>query len=973
MNRRVEKLKKDVRNIYSRYGRLKLYEREAPLQGFLKTHRIDGEKGYDQTTFVQYIRPRVIKFLSEKKKPFQVKFIFTCRFQKGEDYNYGYFHTHVERIMEDTDLSNIYNIMIAECLEKISKFQNKGSGWQFEGVVSFDINVDPYKPLGGSSYFPLPAKLAAKKAIINVQNKKDNECFKWAVTSAVYPREKNPQRLNSEMEKNSERLNWKGIDFPTPLTQIARFGKQNPYSINVFGWTGGSVYPLRISKHTNERCIDLVLLSNNENQHYCWIKNMSALTASQINKHKGKRHVCKYCCNSFQLEMSLQKHVEYCSKQKAVKINMPGKGTMLSFKNHDRKMRVPFVVYADFEAFPEGISTCSPHDEKSYTNQYQKHKPCGFCYYIKCSHDEVFPPLLRHYTIKKKDENIGKIFVEKLEKDITEIYRKFKFKKNMRITQEEEQDFQKETVCHICERLINDDKVRDHCHLTGKYRGAAHNGCNLNYKLPKFYPVIFHNLSGYDTHMFIKDLAETKGGIDCIARTEEEYISFSKTIVVDTFLKEEEGRENCFEPAYRTVRVEVKRQIRFIDSFRFMPSSLAKLAGNLTRHENLSKYFAGEELELVRRKGVYPYDYMNSFEGLGETCLPPIECFYSKLNDKDVSTDDYEHAHKVWDVFGMKTMRDYHDLYLKTDILLLADVLEEFRNVCLDNYQLDPAWYYTSPGLAWDACLKMTQVNLELLHDQDMLLMIEKGIRGGVSMVTKRHGVANNKYMKTHDKESPSKHIIYLDANNLYGWAMSKKLPTHGFRWMTTQQLENWRYHPCILEVDLVYPHDLHDLHNDYPLAPEQLLMNGVEKLIPNFYNKGKYVVHHESLRLYEIYGLKIVKVYRGIIFHGEKWMKKYIDKNTELRMQSKNDFESDFFKLMNNSVFGKTMENIRKRTDIRLVTTQEQAEKYINKPNYVHRTTFSDNLVAIHMARPSLYFNKPVYCECASLIFLRH
>ena len=740
---------------------------------------------------------------------------------------------------------------------------------------------------------------------------------------------------------------------PTPLKQISRFEKQNPYSINVFGWNGTSVYPLRISKHENGQCINLILLSNNENQHYCWIRNMSALTASQINKHKGKRNVCKHCCNSFPKGESLQKHIEYCSKQEAVKVKMPERGTMLSFKDYHKKMRVPFVVYADFEAFPESISTCSLNNDESYTKQYQKHRPCGFCYYIKCMDDELFPPLLRHYTIGKQDENVGEIFVDKLERDIKEIYGKFKWKRNIRITQGQEQEFQSETVWHICENLLNDDKVRDHCHLTGRYRGAAHSKCNLKYKVPKFYPVIFHNLSGYDAHMFIKDIAETPGEINCISRTEEDYVSFSKTIVVDTFEKR---------VGDKVVTVKVKRQIRFIDSFRFTLKSLEELAGNLTQHDNLQRYFKDEQLELVKRKGVYPYDYMSSFERLGETCLPPIECFYSKLSDTNISANDYAHANKVWDVFQMNIMRDYHDLYLKTDVLLLADVFEKFRYVCMNNYQLDPAWYYTLPGLAWDACLKMTKVELELLHDQDMLLMIEEGIRGGVSMITKRLGVSNNEYMKSYDSSKTSTYISYLDANNLYGWAMSKPLPTHGFRWMTPWQLVNWRYHTCILEVDLEYPHKLHDLHNDYPLAPEHVEMGGVRKLIPNLNDKKKYVVHYETLKLYERHGLKITKIHRGIVFHDSPWMKEYIDKNTKLRTKSKNKFESDFFKLMNNSVFGKTIENIRKRTDVKLVTTSEQARKYINKPNYTGRTTFSDNLVAIHMGKTEILMNKPVY-----------
>ena len=230
VKKRVEKLKREIEEIYARYDRLKLYQREAPLRGFLRTHRIDGGGGFDQNTFTQYIRPRVVRFLSEKDKPLQVKFIFTAKFKKGvseEDmtYNYGYFHTNIERIMEGADLGSIYNVMIAMILEKIDKFQNKGSGWQFDSVVSFDINVDPYNPMRGTSYFPLPAKLAAKKAIINVQNKQDNECFKWAVTSAVFPRKKNGQRLDYEMRANSNRFNWEGIDFPTPLNQIDRFEK----------------------------------------------------------------------------------------------------------------------------------------------------------------------------------------------------------------------------------------------------------------------------------------------------------------------------------------------------------------------------------------------------------------------------------------------------------------------------------------------------------------------------------------------------------------------------------------------------------------------------------------------------------------------------------------------------------------------------------------------------------------------------
>ena len=259
--------------------------------------------------------------------------------------------------------------------------------------------------------------------------------------------------------------------------------------------------------------------------------------------------------------------------------------------------------------------------------------------------------------------------------------------------------------------------------------------------------------------------------------------------------------------------------------------------------------------------------------------------------------------------------------------------------------------------------LKLTKVKLELLTDSEMYLMIEKGIRGGVSMLSTRYAKANNPYMgDKYDNNSSTKYIPYLDANNLYSWAMSKPLPVRSFKWMTEKDLNNWKNIPCILQVDLEYPQEFHDLHNDYPLAPERLPIGKMEKLIPNLYNEEKYVLHRENLKQYESLGLKITKSHKGITFHEEPWLAKYISLNIELRMKAKNDFRKDFFKLMNNSVFGKTMENLRNRVDIRLVTNEVKARKLFAKPNYESRTIFSDNLIAVHMKKTKLKLNKPIY-----------
>ena len=342
-------------------------------------------------------------------------------------------------------------------------------------------------------------------------------------------------------------------------------------------------------------------------------------------------------------------------------------------------------------------------------------------------------------------------------------------------------------MCHICEQdlFVNENtgqvlKVRDHCHFTGEYRGAAHNECNLKCKKTLILPVIFHNLQGYDSHLFIKELAKVSGNLSCIPSTEEKYISFSKKIKVGQFFSGKMGKT-----------FPIKFEIRFIDSFKFLQTSLANLVSNLqpTDFKNLNRVLK-HDTSLLTRKGCYPYDYVSSIDKLKETKLPSKEAFYTKLYDEEISEEDYQHAINVWNSFNCQTLQDYHDLYLKSDVLLLADVFENFRKTCLKHYKLDPCHYYTAPGLAWDACLKETKQRLELLKDYDMLMMFEKGIRGGISHISKRYAEANNKYMKSYDQDKPTTFIQYLDANNLYGWAMTQKLPTHGFRWVNLNKKE---------------------------------------------------------------------------------------------------------------------------------------------------------------------------------------
>ena len=937
---------------------------------------INTNLGLGPEKFLEHAKPPIINIFNSNRNIKTILYLHVLMSQ-GETIKEFAFHSKgLKLILEGTDENETYDEMVEEILEEIDKTRDaEGSGWRFEKVEKLVLHTTRWEPVNAGSYIELPQELKNRKAIINMKNQ-DDKCFMWSVLRALNPKDKNAERIDNDLKNKVDTLNMEGIQYPVSLRGIDRFGHLNPeISITVLGYNKEEkVYPLKVSKYTGcNHDIVLLLIKDGENSHYCLVKNISALLSSQINNHKGTRYFCLNCFNSFKSPDSLDKHKEYCYNNECVKISMPPQNTFLRFKNFRYSEKAPFAIYADFESLIKPLDNCDPDPNRSYTKKYQKHEPISFCYYIECFNNtlckEIFiddtkrKQLKSYIKTKPEDPDAIDVFIKWLEDDV-KFLANIKEKK-MVFTKENEKQFNMASDCWICGEELGNDRVRDHCHYTGCYRGAAHNTCNLKYRKPESVPVFFHNLTGYDSHLFIKKLGSSnkKETIECIPNNEEKYITFTKTIITGQYTnKKGEEKNKTF-------------KIVFKDSLKFMSSSLGALVNNLPKNgfKNISKYYTPEEVELIKQKGFYPYEFMDTEEKFNDTKLPPREVFYSKLSGKGITEKNYKHACNVWNTFKMKTFKDYHKLYNETDVLLLADVFENFRNLCLKIYGLDPVYYYTAPGLAWDACLKMTNINLELLSDPNMLLMFEKGIRGGISIISNRYGEANNKYMGNRfNKNKLSKYLMYLDANNLYGSAMFKKLPIHSFKWLSSGEMEKlfnnrvvqvWEKTPCILEVDLEYPENLHDLHNDYPFCPERVeCKNGVEKLIPNLRNKTKYVIHYKNLIQCLKAGLKLKKIHRGIKFIESEWMKPYIEMNTNLRTKAKNNFEKDFFKLMNNSVFGKTMENIRNRVNVKLVNTEERLKKLSAKPNYKSCKIFNENLISVHMKKTSLTMNKPVY-----------
>ena len=258
-------------------------------------------------------------------------------------------------------------------------------------------------------------------------------------------------------------------------------------------------------------------------------------------------------------------------------------------------------------------------------------------------------------------------------------------------------------------------------------------------------------VSGYNAHLFIRELGAHTSEIGVIAKNKEDYISFSIKVPVEKYIDKEGNKKDKL------------IELRFIDSFKFMSSSLDSLTKNLVgSRKRLFGFedYSDLQYDLLTRKGVYPYEYVNSWDRFEETQFPPISAFHSNLNMSSISEEDYQHAQRVWKEFGIHNLRDYHDLYLRTDVVLLANVYEAFTDTCLKHYKLDPVHFYTSPWLAWKACLKHTGIKLELLTDPDMLLIFERGIRGGITQAVRKYASANNKYMR--DRFNPkSKAAIF--------------------------------------------------------------------------------------------------------------------------------------------------------------------------------------------------------------------
>jgi hypothetical protein len=771
------------------------------------------------------------------------------------------------------------------------------------------------------------------------------------------------------LDKIVDNFDYGAMAFPASLEDIQQFEEDNKITINIFCMNGETEIITKQDGnvlHCRNGMINLLLVEEGEQAHFIYIKKIEHLMKSCCHEGYKDRRYCPYCrtgvwCKDETFEDHIMR--KHFSTKNNCNLELPQEGATMKFKNFKDLLTRPFIVYADFEA---SLVKVHRTDDKTH-RQVPNSAGCHFV----CTHDENRN---EYHQFTGADCVIQ--LITKLQELSERCLDEMRMCQEMIISREEKKDFKDASSCYLCNGAFtaSNYKVRDHDHRTGRYRGAAHTRCNILHFSNRYLPVFFHNLKGYDAHHILRQAADIveKKEISAIPQSTEKFMTFSIG------------------------------NIKFVDTAQFMPDSLETLADNLKtntqdRYENfnnMKQHFNNEELELICQKGVYPYEYIDDVEKFKDTELPPIKAFYSKLKLSGISKQAYKHAKNVYHKFKCRTFQDYHDLYLKPDILLLSDVFENFRKTSIENYKLDPANFITAASYAWSCMLLKTGVELELITDPKILDIFERSKRGGLTFVgSKRYVKANNKDVVGYDPKTKSTYLMYLDANNLYGWSMVQSLPYKDIKFNTNITIDEIldtaddAETGYTVEVDLSFPKEIHERLKQLPPCPETRAPDEAwfseyqkdlkkrtgsnskcEKLIPHFHEHKNYCIHYRTLKyVVKELGVIVNKKHNVVEFKQEKWMACYIEGNNKLRTKAKNDFEKDFFKLMNNAVFGKTMQNVRNQMNLHLTTDPKNAIKWFSKCSFKNNT-YANGLYLIETYKEKIVYDKPVYVGCAIL-----
>ena len=916
------------------------------------------------------------------------------------------------RYMGERELEQVAQ-MVSDIDHTLDAFVRNGSGWVVADVLSLDVQAMQCLSLAGSctSHSAEHARkrgLTIKHADEGEAGMNGQRCFFRAVARALLHDDGIDDPSEQQLEEYVHARICENVPTPVRVADIEQFERGNAHldaAINVMyqdDHASDDVYPVRASPNIGARHrVNLLLFhtraaptpAEEEEQqppppqqqsrppaavlHYAWIRRIGDVLGrgkkSKSGYHyKHSKEMCYNCFLQFHSWEALSTHVAWChTKAGQIKV-LPQEGATLRYEKRHCEILFPWCFVFDFECLqvrPEAGCSCKPEELASCA-----HKSTVLTEQRPFAYGLVMVD--RYGKICEQIRYVGEDAAEHFFDTVLRLEKKYAQKledgfKKLVVTDAVEKAFAEATECYMCEAPFHNDAVMDHDHLTGEYLGAAHNRCNLLRAEVKGRLCGFaHNFSGYDSHCVMKAIADKK-------KREKVLMFDGKPVRLQAV-------------PLNTQRFKILKinNVTLMDSMSFLNDGLDKLVDNLKQSNHpfpLTRQWIADEqqLDLLMRKGCYPYDYMTHMGRLEETRLPPPAAFASPLTGSTTASEaDYAHAQRVWDTFGCRNLRDYSELYVMADCYQLLEAIVELRNTLFEEFRLDLCHFFSLPMMAKEMLLKKTGVEVELLTDPEMIRMVKENIRGGLSYVNQRHFDVEEESARRGEPVS----ICYVDAVNLYGYAMSRPLPIRNFRWLSLEEMQDFDAlrdvsdesdTGYIVECTLDYPEEFHADHNSFPLAPHRQTITGdmlseyarealsvqkrkgaqyrAEKLTSSFLRREKYVCHGTNLKLYLELGMRLVAVHRVIAFDQEAFIAPYIKFCSEMRAKSKTKTRSNTFKYAANSLFGKMIENTDNRMDTVFVQDREAALRRNTDPRLRGQMILNEGMTIAFLAKKSV------------------
>ena len=944
---------------------------------------------------------------------------------------------------------------LKEMREKIllrqEDFQLNGSGWTMDSVDFLDLGITKINALKGGCYIPEYENDINTRGLLNIRNI-DDKCILYCILAFFYGNSY-PSNRREEPEtyaKYLSEINCDKVEFPFNVEDselLELNNKSKSFQLNFYKSDGKKATPFYVREDALcDHIINILIFEKKIEKkiyrHFVLIKDTAKFFQKTYNNKKGGKtygieKICDKCLASYRSENMMQIHKEHCNINCDTVVTLPSADENI-FKFTNRNYQYPhlFVGFVDFESalVPNlNIETCkvctvtnntNNKCEHSFTANLNTHKPISFSLIIINRQNKIVKEKL--YT----GDDSAEQFINTLLEFEPKIREQCQSNEVMIFTSKDKAVHYSSKKCHICKDVFNHDDVivRDHCHMTGAYLGAAHKLCNLHRQERPIVKIFAHNFSSYDSHLFLSKMNDPRiSNIKVIPKTTEKFLAIS-----------------------------MNNMYTLLDSMSFLSGSLDSLVKNLGEEhtfpilsqwlkiKNCNGTIDKTKFNLMLQKSIFPYEFTTSIQKLRDTKTLPLQSeFYSKLNNSTPSKEEYQRGKTIFKTFKCRNMVDYMELYVNLDTILLAEVFLQFREQNLKQFQIDPCNFLTLPSLALQCFLKFSNVKFELLTDKDMYDMLQSNLRGGLSLVSERYAESSEytkERMQKRERESPLPNhplnqtkskkrkrendsdsdesekkcrimdakynecgqssinddgvkvrIIDVDCNNLYGCAQQYPLPIGGFEFLTADSIKKIDFKTVDLsgkfgyfvECDLNYPEEIWEKTASYPLCPINInitqkdlspySMNVLKKaynktvhtsrkLTATFHPRKKIVLHGLNLQLWLELGMTLEKVYRVIKFRQEPSMKKWVDFCTSQRSKSRNSFEKDYWKLIVNSVFGKTIEDLARQRDVIIVRDSDHLSKLVSKPNFEYSTIIKDDLVIAVMKNESVVVKRPYY-----------